>query len=440
MSRTGVLKSEQMGAAFSLLRSRDLLWTPAVNSYLRGKRESPNDLMAWNADGTRMPCRMHAEYLRELYLNNALARGEFTAEGRRVDLAAIRLPMFVVGTETDHVAPWQSVYKARGLTRSADYTFLLTSGGHNAGIVSGPVASAAAPPRAHLDECHARRSRRPSGTTRRPRRRARGGRFGSSGSRSIPRRRGCRRRRSVRRRRAALPSPMRPASTCFRSKHTEHQHMNEVVITAALRSAVGKFNGTIGKVPAAELGAQIIKALLAAHRCPAAADLRGDHGAGAHRRRRPEPRPAGADPRRSAGQRPGNDDRQGLRQRPQGDASGRAGDQVRRCRDRHRRRSGEHERVAAHSARIPRRISHGRCQAHRQHDRRRPLGRLQQLPHGRHGRERREEIRDFASRTGRIRRRIAAESRGGAEGGSLPGRNRADRDRLAQGDDCVRCR
>jgi polyhydroxyalkanoate synthase len=139
MQRTGVLKAEQMGAAFVLLRSRDLLWTPAVNSYLRGKRESPNDLMAWNADGTRMPYRMHAEYLRQLYLNNALARGEFRADGRRVDLAAIHVPMFVVGTETDHVAPWRSVYKARGLTRSADYTFLLTSGGHNAGIVSGPV-------------------------------------------------------------------------------------------------------------------------------------------------------------------------------------------------------------------------------------------------------------------------------------------------------------
>jgi len=123
MDRTGVLKSEQMGAAFALLRSRDLLWTPAVNNYLRGNRESPNDLMAWNADGTRMPCRMHSEYLRQLYLNNALARGEFQAEGRRVDLGAIELPMFVVGTETDH----------------ADYTFLLTSGGHNAGIVSGPV-------------------------------------------------------------------------------------------------------------------------------------------------------------------------------------------------------------------------------------------------------------------------------------------------------------
>jgi polyhydroxyalkanoate synthase subunit PhaC len=139
MDRSGVLRSEQMGAAFSLLRSRDLLWTPAVNSYLRGKRESPNDLMAWNADGTRMPCHMHAEYLRELYLKNSLARGEFQAEGRRVNLAAIHVPMFVVGTETDHVAPWQSAYKARALTRSADYTFLLTSGGHNAGIISGPM-------------------------------------------------------------------------------------------------------------------------------------------------------------------------------------------------------------------------------------------------------------------------------------------------------------
>ncbi len=139
MNRAGVLDSRQMSGAFALLRSRDLLWAPAVNSYVRGKRESQNDLMAWNADGTRMPCRMHSEYLRGLYLNNALARGQFLAEGAPVDLAAIRLPMFVVGTETDHVAPWKSVYKARALTRSSDYTFLLTSGGHNAGIVSGPV-------------------------------------------------------------------------------------------------------------------------------------------------------------------------------------------------------------------------------------------------------------------------------------------------------------
>lgn len=139
MSETGVLESERMGGAFALLRSRDLMWGPAVEQYVRGERPRVNDLMAWNADGTRMPCRMHSEYLERLYLRNELATGKFSLGGRRADLGKIRLPMFVVGTETDHVAPWRSVYKLRALTHSSDYTFLLTSGGHNAGIVSGPV-------------------------------------------------------------------------------------------------------------------------------------------------------------------------------------------------------------------------------------------------------------------------------------------------------------
>ncbi len=139
MSKSGVLESERMGAAFAMLRSRDLMWTPAVNQYMHGERPQLNDLMAWNADGTRMPWRMHSEYLERLYLKNELAQGTFALNGTRVDLSRIRLPMFVVGTETDHVAPWRSAYKIRGLTRSPDYTFLLTSGGHNAGIVSGPV-------------------------------------------------------------------------------------------------------------------------------------------------------------------------------------------------------------------------------------------------------------------------------------------------------------
>jgi len=139
MHKSGVLESERMGAAFALLRSRDLMWRPAVDQYVRGERPKLNDLMAWNADGTRMPWRMHSEYLERLYLKNELAQGRFALRGKRLDLSRIHLPMFVVGTETDHVAPWRSVYKLRRLTRSTDYTFLLTSGGHNAGIVSGPV-------------------------------------------------------------------------------------------------------------------------------------------------------------------------------------------------------------------------------------------------------------------------------------------------------------
>jgi polyhydroxyalkanoate synthase len=139
MQKAGVLSSDKMGASFALLRARDLLWTPAINTYVKGNREKLNDLMAWNSDGTRMPFRMHSEYLKQLYLQNDLAGGRFRVNGEVINLGAITLPMFVLGTETDHVAPWKSTYKARALTGSADYTFLLTSGGHNGGIVCGPV-------------------------------------------------------------------------------------------------------------------------------------------------------------------------------------------------------------------------------------------------------------------------------------------------------------
>jgi polyhydroxyalkanoate synthase len=139
MYQEGVLDSRQMGGAFQMMRPRDLIWQPMVQSYVKGQRDAMVDLMAWNADGTRMPYKMHTEYLYRLYLDNELSSGRFPVHGEPVRLTDVRLPMFVVGTETDHVAPWKSVYKLENLTRSNDYTFLLTSGGHNAGIISGPV-------------------------------------------------------------------------------------------------------------------------------------------------------------------------------------------------------------------------------------------------------------------------------------------------------------
>jgi polyhydroxyalkanoate synthase len=139
MHRKGVLESRQMGGAFAMLRSQDLLWQPIVNQYLKGQRDRMIDLMAWNADGTRMPWRMHSEYLYRLYLDNELATNRFPVGGKLIRLSDINVPMFVVGTEADHVAPWKSVYKVDNLVRSDDLTFLLTAGGHNAGIVAGPV-------------------------------------------------------------------------------------------------------------------------------------------------------------------------------------------------------------------------------------------------------------------------------------------------------------
>ncbi len=138
MWKKGVLESRQMGGAFQMLRTYDLLWNPSLQTYVKGERTGVNDLMSWNADGTRMAYRMHTDYLHQLYLNNDLAEGRYVALGETLDLAAVEQPMFIVGTETDHVAPWKSVYKVGKLVHSKDYTFCLTSGGHNAGIISGP--------------------------------------------------------------------------------------------------------------------------------------------------------------------------------------------------------------------------------------------------------------------------------------------------------------
>lgn len=133
----GYLDGYQMAGAFQLLRSNDLIWSRMVRDYFLGERQPLNDLMAWNADLTRMPYRMHSEYLRGLFLNNDLASGRYIVEGRPINLADLRTPIFAVGTISDHVAPWQSVYKIT--THPAiDVTFLLTNGGHNAGIVSPP--------------------------------------------------------------------------------------------------------------------------------------------------------------------------------------------------------------------------------------------------------------------------------------------------------------
>jgi polyhydroxyalkanoate synthase len=146
MAERGYLDGRQMAGAFQLINSKDLVWSKLVHEYLMGAHTPMTALRAWNADATRLPARMHSEYLRKLYLNNDLAGGRYLFDGEPVDLGAIRVPVFVVATERDHVSPWRSVYKLLKLVHGP-VEMVLSSGGHNVGIVNppaGPQAHAAA--------------------------------------------------------------------------------------------------------------------------------------------------------------------------------------------------------------------------------------------------------------------------------------------------------
>jgi polyhydroxyalkanoate synthase len=133
----GYLDGKQFSGFFQLLRSNDLIWSRMLREYLLGERQGMFDLMAWNADATRVPFAMQSELLRSLFLRNDLAEGRYLVDGKPAVISDIRAPIFCVATLKDHVAPWRSVYKLNLLT-DTDVTFLLGSGGHNAGVVSEP--------------------------------------------------------------------------------------------------------------------------------------------------------------------------------------------------------------------------------------------------------------------------------------------------------------
>jgi polyhydroxyalkanoate synthase len=137
MDERGYLDGSRMASVFNMMRPRDLIWPYVVNNYLLGKKPFPFDLLYWNQDSTRMPAANHNFYLREFYGENALAKGEMTLGGIKLDLRKVKLPIMEVATKEDHIAPAKSVFIGAKLLGS-DVEFVLAGSGHIAGVVNSP--------------------------------------------------------------------------------------------------------------------------------------------------------------------------------------------------------------------------------------------------------------------------------------------------------------
>jgi polyhydroxyalkanoate synthase len=140
MEKRGFHEGHEMAVTFNMLRANDLIWSFVVNNYLLGQEPFPFDLLYWNSDSTRMPARMHSFYLRQMYQQNKLIEpGGIELAGVKIDLRKIGIPVYLLSTREDHIAPWKSTYRAtqvyKGQTR-----FVLAASGHIAGVVNPPEA------------------------------------------------------------------------------------------------------------------------------------------------------------------------------------------------------------------------------------------------------------------------------------------------------------
>ncbi len=135
----GMLSKAYMSRTFSFLRSNDLIYQPAIKSYMLGEAPPAFDLLYWNGDGTNLPAKMAIEYLRGLCQDDGFAKGTFAVFGRPLTLSDVKLPLCAIACETDHIAQWKGSFNGIKQMGSNDKTFILSQSGHIAGIINPPA-------------------------------------------------------------------------------------------------------------------------------------------------------------------------------------------------------------------------------------------------------------------------------------------------------------
>ncbi|MGR3321487.1 MAG: PHA/PHB synthase family protein, partial [Pseudooceanicola sp.] len=138
VAERGILRSHIMARTFSFLRSNDLVYRPAIRSYMMGEAPPAFDLLYWNGDGTNLPGRMAVQYLRDLCQKNRFTTDGMPLMGEVLHISDVTLPVFAVTCQTDHIAAWKDCYRGMQKTGSKDLTFVVSESGHIAGIVNPP--------------------------------------------------------------------------------------------------------------------------------------------------------------------------------------------------------------------------------------------------------------------------------------------------------------
>ncbi len=140
LAQGGLMPGRDLASSFSSLRPNDLIWNYVVNNYLKGKAPPAFDLLHWNSDSTNLPGPMFVQYLRRMYMDNALAKGELRSLNVRLDLSAVKIPTYVFAAREDHIVPWKSAYASAqclgSIHKPDGLRFVLGAAGHIAGVIN----------------------------------------------------------------------------------------------------------------------------------------------------------------------------------------------------------------------------------------------------------------------------------------------------------------
>ena len=134
----GMVDGHELARMFAWMRPNDLIWNYWVNNYLLGNQPPAFDILFWNADTTRLPARLHGDYLDLYFTNPFVNAGKITLNEKTIDMGKVEADCYVVAGVTDHITPWKGVHRTAQIMGKGT-TFVLSNSGHLQSLLNPPT-------------------------------------------------------------------------------------------------------------------------------------------------------------------------------------------------------------------------------------------------------------------------------------------------------------